>query len=40
MTKEDIRKPFRIPEEMCILPNFKEENQYFAKFKGQKICIY
>ena len=34
MIKEDIRKPFRIPEKISIFPNFKEENPYFAKFEG------
>ena len=34
MFKEDIKKTFRTPEKIWILPNFKEENQYFAKFKG------
>ena len=34
MTKDDIGKPFRVPEKICILPNFKEENQYFGKFGG------
>ena len=34
MTKEDIKKTLHIPGKICILPNFKEENQYFAKFEG------
>ena len=34
MTKENIRKSSRIPKKISILPNFKEENLYFAKFEG------
>ena len=33
MAKEDM-KNFAFLKKICILPNFKEENQYFAKFKG------
>ena len=36
MTKEDIKKTLLNPEKICILSNFKEENQYFAKIEGQK----
>ena len=37
MTWENIiKKTFLIPEKICILPNFKEENLYFAKFQGRK----
>ena len=35
MTKEDIKKTlFAFLKKSVFLPNFKEENQYFAKFKG------
>ena len=34
MTKDDIEKTLSRSRKICILPNFKEENQYFAKFGG------
>ena len=34
MTKDDIEKTLLPLEKICILPNFMEENQYFAKFGG------
>ena len=35
MTKEDIKKTLsHSRKKICILPNFKEENQYFVKFEG------
>ena len=43
MTKETIEKnPFTSFKKICILPNFKEENLYFANFfqLQKKIFIY
>ena len=33
ITKETLNKTCRIPEKICILPNFNEENLYFANFQ-------
>ena len=34
MTKDDIKKTLNPEKKICILPNFEEENQHFAKFEG------